>query len=106
MRRRGTERGQLGGRLPWTWAMGSRIGMEAHPSLVRLAGSPDSIPWPGGLVTEPEQHHIPILDHVLFPFGPGEALVTGGLPSPHPHEIGERHGFGADESLLEVGMDH
>ena len=57
-------------------------------------------------VREPEVHHVAVLHGVFLAF---EAHFTGlfrARLAAQRHEVVVGDGFGADEALLEVGVDH
>ena len=54
---------------------------------------------------EPEQHHVAVGDDVLLALAPHRAGLARGDLAPEPVVVGELDGLGADEPLLEVGVD-
>src|SRR5918995_1591042 len=58
------------------------------------------------LAGKPEQHHIPVLDYVVFAFRPCHPLLARRLPATQAYEVAIGDRLRSDESLFEVRVDH
>src|SRR6478735_7344431 len=55
---------------------------------------------------EAKQHHVAVADDVVLALGPHDALLARAFPSVVRDELVVADRLGADESALEVGVDH
>ncbi len=58
------------------------------------------------LIREPEMQHVAISDDIILAFETEFARLTCACLAVCGHVIGIGDGFGADETLLEIGVDH
>src|SRR5262249_60132426 len=59
----------------------------------------------GASVGKPEQHDVAVLDDVVLALEAHLAGLLGAKLATGSHIVVEGDGFGADEALLEIGMD-
>src|SRR4051812_3796231 len=75
-----------------------------------IPGSRAKSPRPGMTYQKscrkPEMHHVAVGDHVLFAFEPHLAGVAGAGLATGRDVVVVADGLGADEALLEIGVDH
>src|SRR3982751_4077182 len=54
---------------------------------------------------EPKEHDVTVRDDILLPLGARDALLARALPAAVRDELRVRDRLGADEALLEVGVN-
>src|SRR5690606_300356 len=62
------------------------------------------VPLPSHI--KPEEQNISILHDVVLSLGTHEPLIARGLHASHTLEIGKGYGLGANETALEIRVDH
>ena len=88
--------GQLSG---WPWGIG-----RVERKIPAIAGNGGGA-TPDRSIREPEVHHVAVLDDVLLAFEAHLAGFLGGHLAAERDEVVVGDGLGADEALLEVGVD-
>jgi|GEM_PF-5509323 len=95
----------------------TRFRRKVSVSLSRVRASPAGWPalrramtavrWPLGVsVVKSEVHHIAVGDDIVFAFQPEFARIARARFALAGDIIAIGNGFGADETLLEIGVDH